>query len=277
MPTKTDSRKLWQYVRFDKRDDDKKSGNETYDELSEKAIMDVALTLAILSLGAAVAVPIALYWHGQRHGQLTYEILSRNSIVPVLDDPIELVVGNYSCRSAYVVDFRLVNSGYRDFKIDDFGEPVKIQCDNPILAAGVLKMKPETRTAASIEINDKCAVLQAVALNRGDWLLIQLVTETCPTIEVIGHVSGGLISPYNLKHFKTRLWIALICAIVPVPMTGYLHLIAKPGSLPFFCCEAAALLLMCSSIPYLISTFNVLYASGRDYGAEGRLGLWQRW
>jgi len=142
----------------------------------------------------AIVVSIFLWWTQRRRKALSYEIISRTSLLSIEDEikgKLEIFFDGKPVQDVHLIVFKIVNSGNVPIVSTDYERPVSLTFgENPqILSAEVSETNPDN-LRASVDIEATRVVLGRVLLNSGDSITLKFLVSQLGEVSVDGRIVG---------------------------------------------------------------------------------------
>jgi hypothetical protein len=149
----------------------------------------------------ALAVTVLLYFLKRRRKVLSYEIISRTSLMSVKEEVkgrVQILFDGTPVSDAHMIIMKVTNTGNVPIVPSDYLRPVKFSLGETvqILSAEVMETNPDN-IEASVKVDAEAVVLTPVLLNGGDSITLKiLLAQFEGEIDVDGRIVG-------VKHIQT--------------------------------------------------------------------------
>lgn len=214
-------------------------------------------TWAPLATSVGIFVSLTLWLINNRRKELSYEILSRTSLVSVaegLAGKIQILFNDQPVRDVSLILVRIINSGHIPIRSAEFEGRFAIALEPPaeILMAEVCETHPETlehrSTAGGHEVplisqvEKNTVMLRPILLNAKDSITVRiLASHATEKIMLIGHIEGI----HKIKEARENLAVPLIIGNIGAILMFAAAILINP--------EALFKLHVQEIIPYLAS------------------------
>ena len=149
---------------------------------------------AILAI-IAIVISIAIYYAQRKRKKLTYEIISKTSILSLAEEiegKLKIIFEGEQVNQVHLLVIRLTNTGNTPITSKDYEREIKLLFGDTskILTADVSETIPEN-LGATITKTEQEIILKPVLLNSGDAVTIKaLISQFDGSVSIDGRVVG---------------------------------------------------------------------------------------
>lgn len=144
----------------------------------------VNASIGVLTVLAAVIIPIVIYKRQKNRKKIVYQVISDTSIVSVGEhiSKVEVLFNGKSVEDVHLVLLKLLNSGNIAVRPSDFENDSPIRFDfgkeAEVLDAKVLETKPKSmKQRVNMQFNANYLEMHPLLLNKDDSILLKILVE----------------------------------------------------------------------------------------------------
>lgn len=162
----------------------------------------------------AIIVSIVLYYRQRRWKVLSYEIVSRTSLLSVakeVEGKLLILFEGKSVRKVHLVEISIINTGNVPIIPVDYKKRVRLKFpgDAKILSAEVSKTEPEL-IEVELDVHEREIILKPTLLNDGDSITIKSLVSELSDVIIEGRIVGVKRIAKRAEGISRRLVIQLI-------------------------------------------------------------------